>query len=357
MVDKIKVLLVEDDEDDYVLVRHLLSDIGRYRFQLTWVKNHIQTLDEALNGNHDVCLMDYRLAEVDGLTLLKELKERLFQSPVIILTGYGDMDIDIEAMRLGAADYLEKFGLTPDKLERSIRYAIERSITLRALLESEAKLKALSLKIIEAQEAERKSIAKELHDSIGSGLTAIKYALEKKMADLDDTENLKGITLEQVIVMVRDTMEETRRISSNLRPSILDDLGLLTAIRSVCREYQRIYEAIHIESILEIEESYIPDSLKIIIYRVLQEALNNIVKHSGADRVDISLKKNEQGIEFIIKDNGRGFDLKKDHPGSGNKGGMGLVGMSERVLLSNGRFDISSEKGGNTVIRGFWPIS
>lgn len=357
MADKIKILLVEDDEDDYVLVRQLLSDIGKYQFHLTWVKNHIQTLDEALNGSHDVCLMDYRLAEVDGLTLLKELKERLFQSPVIILTGYGDRDIDIEAMRLGAADYLEKFGLTSDKLERSIRYAIERSITLKALLESEAKLKALSLKILEAQEAERKSIAKELHDSIGSGLTAIKYALEKKMADLDETKNLKGITLNQVIVMVRDTMEETRRISSNLRPSILDDLGLLTAIRSVCREYQRIYEVIHIESILDVEESRIPDSLKIIIYRVLQEALNNIVKHSGADQVDISLKKNEHGLEFIIKDNGRGFDLKKDHLGSGNKGGMGLVGMSERVLLSNGRFDISSGKGGNTVIRAFWPIS
>jgi signal transduction histidine kinase len=357
MVDKIKVLLVEDDEDDYVLVRQLLSEIGRYQFQLTWVKNYIETLNEAFKGDHDVCLMDYRLAGYDGLTLLKELKDRLFQPPVIILTGYGDRDIDIEAMRLGAADYLEKFGLTPDKLERSIRYSMDRSITLRALIESEARLKALSVKILEAQEAERKSIAKELHDSIGSGLTAIKYALEKNLADIDETENLKVITLEQVIVMVRDTMEETRRISSNLRPSILDDLGLLTAIRSICREYQRIYEGIHVESMLDIEETDIPYSLKIIIYRVLQEALNNIIKHSGADQVELSLKKNNQGIEFTIKDNGKGFDLKEIRSGFANTGGMGLVGMSERVSLSNGLFDISSEKGSKTTIRAFWPIS
>jgi signal transduction histidine kinase len=357
MVDKIKVLLVEDDEDDYVLVSQLLSEIGRYQFQLKWVKNYNETLDEAFKGNHDVCLMDYRLAGDDGLTLLKELKDKLFQPPVIILTGYGDRDIDIEAMRLGAADYLEKFGLTPDKLERSIRYAIDRYITLRALIESEAKLRALSVKILDTQEAERKSIAKELHDSIGSGLTAIKYALEKKLMEMDDTKGQKGITLEQVIVMVRDTMEETRRISSNLRPSILYDLGLLTAIRSICREYQRIYERIHIESILNIEESEIPDSLKIVIYRVLQEALNNIMKHSGADQVELSLEKNEQGIEFTIKDNGRGFDLKEISSGLPNTGGMGLVGMSERVSLSNGRFDISSGKGGKTILRAFWPIS
>jgi signal transduction histidine kinase len=357
MVNKIKVLLVEDDEDDYVLVRQLLTEIGRYQFQLTWVKNYTETLDEALKGNHDVCLMDYRLAGYDGLTLLKELKDRLFQTPVIILTGYGDRDIDIEAMHLGAADYLEKFGLTPDKLERSIRYAIDRSTTLKALIESEAKLRALSVKILETQESERKSIAKELHDSIGSSLTAIKFALEKKLSELDQLKKPKGITLEQVIAMVRDTMEETRRISSNLRPSALDDLGLLTAIRSVCREYQKLHEGIHIETKLGIEESDIPDSLKIIIYRVLQEALNNIIKHSGADHVEISLEANSQGIEFSIEDNGKGFDLKKVSPGSVGSGGMGIVGMSERVSLSNGRFNISSEKGGKTMLRAFWPIT
>jgi signal transduction histidine kinase len=357
MDDKIKVLLVEDDEDDYVLVRQLLSEIGRYQFELTWVKNYIETLDQALKGNYDVCLMDYRLVGYDGLTLFKELKDRGFQPPVIILTGYGDRDIDMEAMRLGAADYLEKSGLSSDKLERSIRYAIERSMTLNALIESEAKLRALSIKILETQEAERKSIAKELHDSLGSGLTAIKYALEKKLSDINETKTKKGITLEQIIVMVRDTMEETRRISSNLRPSILDDLGLLMAIRSICREYQILHEGIHIETRVNVEESDIPDSLKIIIYRVLQEALNNISKHSGADRVELSLERNKHGIEFAIEDNGKGFDLKEIHSGLVNPSGMGLEGMNERVSLSNGRFDISSEKGGKTTIRAFWPIS
>jgi len=334
----------------------LLSEIGRYPFELTWAKTYSEAVDEALKQNHDVCLMDYRLAGCDGLTLLKDLKERHFQSPVIMLTGYGDRDTDVEAMRLGASDYLEKFGLSPDKLERSIRYAIERSITHEALKASETKLRALSGKILEAQEAERKAIAKELHDSIGSSLTAIKYALEKKLSDLNTTTKTKGISLEQIIVMVRATMDETRRISVNLRPSILDDLGLLTAIISICREHQRLYEGIHIETVLDIEESEIPDSLKIVIFRVLQEALNNIIKHSGADHVELSLKRTEQGIEFNIEDNGKGFDLKKINSRLEKSGGMGLDGMSERVSLSNGRLDISTEKGGNTAIRAFWPI-
>jgi signal transduction histidine kinase len=352
----IRVLLVEDDEDDYVLVRQLLSEIGKFPFELTWAKNHSEALAEATRKYHDVCLMDYRLAGSDGLTLLKDFKNVLFQSPVIMLTGYGDRETDVEAMKLGASDYLEKFGLTPDKLERSIRYAVERSITHKALKDSEAKLRALSSKILKAQEAERKAIAKELHDSIGSSLTAIKYALEKKLTDMNQKPKAEEISLEQVIKMVRDTMEETRRISSNLRPSLLDDLGLLTAITSICREHQRLYNDIQIEIRLNIEESDIPDPLKIVVYRVLQEALNNIIKHSGADHVDLSLEKTGQGIEFRIEDNGKGFDLCDVVTGPDNSGGMGLDGMSERVALSNGKFDISTEKGGRTAIRAFWPI-
>jgi len=356
MENNIRVLLVEDDEDDYVLVRQLLSEIGKFPFELTWAKNHVEALDEALKQCHDICLMDYRLAGCDGLTLLKNFKDNHFQSPVIMLTGYGDRETDVEAMRLGASDYLEKFGLSPDKLERSIRYAIERSITHKALIDSEAKLRALSGKILETQEAERKSIAKELHDSIGSSLTAIKYALEKKLSDMSGSPRAETISLEEVIKMVRDTMEETRRISSNLRPSILDDLGLLTAVASICREYQRLYEDVQIDTELNIKESDIPDSLKIVIYRVLQEALNNIIKHSGADHVDLSLERSEKGIEFKIEDNGKGFDLNEINPGPDNTGGMGLEGMSERVALSHGKFDISTEKGGKTIIRAFWLI-
>jgi signal transduction histidine kinase len=352
----IRVLLVEDDEDDYVLVRQLLTEIGKFSYELTWARNHSEALNDAIKQSHDICLMDYRLAGSDGLALLKEFKDSRFQSPVIMLTGYGDRETDVEAMKLGASDYLEKYGLTPDKLERSIRYAIERSITNKALKDSEAKLRALSSKILETQEAERKAIAKELHDSIGSSLTAIKYALEKKLMDMNQKPKIEGISLEQVIKMVRDTMEETRRISSNLRPSLLDDLGLLTAITSICREHQRLYDSLQIDTRLNIEEFDIPDSLKIVIYRVLQEALNNIIKHSGADHVDLCLERTEHGIEFIIEDNGKGFDLGAVGTGLDSMGGMGLDGMSERVALSNGRFDIATEKGGRTAIRAFWPI-
>ncbi|MBN1628101.1 MAG: response regulator [Deltaproteobacteria bacterium] len=354
---KLRLLLIEDDEDDFVLLKHILSEIERQKFDLTWAREYDETIVRALNGDYDVCIMDYRLGTYDGLTLLREFKKLNFQAPVIMLTGYGDREVDLEAMSLGAADYLEKLGLTPDKLERSIRYAIDRSMTLKALIDSEAKLRRLSSKILKTQEDERKAIAKELHDSIGSSLTAIKYALEKKLSEIHEIKSSKSITLEQLIAMIRETMEETRRISSNLRPSILDDLGLLTAINSICREYQRLYERINIKTTLNIKESEIPDHLKIIIYRVLQEALNNIIKHSGADSVELSLGKTDNGIEIVIEDNGRGFDLEEIHSGSVNSGGTGIIGMSERVALSNGQFNISTGKGRKTAVRAFWPIS
>ena len=174
---------------------------------------------------------------------IKELKEKGFSAPIIILTGQGDHDIDVLAMREGAADYLEKATLSSDHLERSIRYAIDRSRNIQALKESEEKLRALSSKILEAQENERKIVARELHDSVGSSLTAIKYALEQKLVFMKEGIGMEaGISLEQIITLVRDTMEEIHRISSHLRPSVLDDLGLVTAIRSMCREFEDIYK-------------------------------------------------------------------------------------------------------------------
>jgi diguanylate cyclase (GGDEF)-like protein/PAS domain S-box-containing protein len=137
----VRLLLVEDDEDDYVLTRDLLADARRTTFDLEWISSFDEALDaltgDTANGGFDVCLIDYRLGEHDGLELLRHARDLGVTAPLILLTGQGGGDIDLKAMRAGAADYLVKGTIDAPLLERSIRYALEQSRTLRALRESE----------------------------------------------------------------------------------------------------------------------------------------------------------------------------------------------------------------------------
>src|SRR5579863_9372467 len=122
----IKILLVEDDEDDYILTRDLLSEIHGHHFALDWANTYAKGLESMVLNQHEVVLVDYRLGAENGVTLLRRALERGCQAPVILLTGAGQHEIDIEAMQAGAADYLVKAELRSDTLERSIRYAIQR---------------------------------------------------------------------------------------------------------------------------------------------------------------------------------------------------------------------------------------
>jgi signal transduction histidine kinase len=303
--------------------------------------------------------MDYRLDDGDGLEILRELRSSGFTKPVIILTGQGDRDVDLEAMKAGAMDYLEKGALNSALLERSLRYAIQRERTLAALRNSEERLRMLSAKLVEAQEKEREIVAKDIHDSIGSNLAAVKYGLEEKLSRMDrGAAPPEGITLEQLLSVVRETIEETQRVCTDLRPAMLDDIGILATIQWMIQKFQEIYSGIRIEKQLDLQEEDVPERLKIVIYRILQEAMNNISKHSGADRVRLCLAKREDRMELEIEDNGRGLEWtpppSEGHRPRGN--GMGLATMRERAELSGGVFEIRSERGKGTRIRTCWPV-
>jgi signal transduction histidine kinase len=358
VMDRIKILLVEDDEDDFVIIRDTLSDIKRQRFDLKWVKSYDEALKKVGEVSCSVCLVDYFLGDRNGIDLIEEFIRKGFREPIIILTGQGDYDLDILAMKKGAVDYLDKNNLDPLQLERSIRYALRHSEIINELKQSETKLRHLSVKILEAQEKERALVARELHDGVGASLTAVKYALEMGMHSMKKAERApEGNSFEKVIEMVDDAIEETRRISSNLRPASLDTLGLIPAIRSLGREFQELYQDIQLESRINLQEKDIPEKQKIVLYRIVQEALNNISKHSGADSVRFDLRLNEGRVELLVQDNGRGFSVDEALAVNPGKSGMGLDGMLERVMLSDGNIEIQSEAGKGTSIRADFPIS
>jgi PAS domain S-box-containing protein len=238
-----------------------------------------------------------------------------------------------------------------------IRDITDRKKAEEALQESEKQLRYLSSQLLSAQESERKRIARELHDGIGQSMSAIKFSVENTVRQREKSTTGEDIqSLKALIPLIQASIEEVRKIGMALRPSTLDDLGILATISWFCREFQTIYSGIRVEKQIEIQEEEMPDTLKTIIYRVLQESLNNVAKHSEADQVSLSLRKTEGGLELAIEDNGVGFDLGDALSVESSRRGLGLASMRERTELSGGSFAIQSVKGEGTIVRALWPM-
>ena len=242
-------------------------------------------------------------------------------------------------------DYRGKPAILGNIVETTQRKQMEES-----LQESRKELRLLSAQLLTAQENERKWIAQELHDSIGQTLAAAKFSLERKTSQMDIQKAPPGILLENVLSLIQNGIDEARTIMMNLRPSILDDLGILATINWFCREFQRIYSHLLIHRDIRVEEKDIPSHLKIVIFRILQEGMNNVSKHSRAKAVFLSLDKTPQTIELEIRDNGLGFSLETAPRG------LGLTSMKERAELSGGTFVLEAAGGQGTRLRASWPL-
>jgi len=222
---------------------------------------------------------------------------------------------------------------------------------------SEKSLKALSSQLLGREEKIRKNIALELHDSIGQYLSTIKFNAETCITRMENGNS--GQALDQLksgIPIIQHAVEEVRRISMDLRPSILDDLGILATISWFCREFENVYTEISLEKEITAEEVSVPEPLKIIIFRVMQEAMNNVAKHSGADRVLLRLEIADGSLQLLIRDNGAGFDLENIVIKEGPSRSLGLASMRERVELSGGVFRVGTKAGSGTEVQAIWKL-
>ena len=233
----------------------------------------------------------------------------------------------------------------------------ERKHTEDSLKRSETELRRLSSRLLDAHEEESKRIGQELHDGLAQTLSAIKVWGENALLQRSESSSADSLTksLESVVRLSQGAVEEVRRILRNLRPSILDDLGILATISWLCQEFETIYSGIGIKKEIHMEEDEVPDPLKIVIFRIVQEALNNIAKHSKATRARLSLKRAEGNVELSIDDDGTGFDVGHALSGGQPGTGLGLTSIRERSELSGGSFTIESRKGAGTTIRVSWP--
>jgi signal transduction histidine kinase len=212
---------------------------------------------------------------------------------------------------------------------------------------AQAAQQAFSRQLIESQERERQRIAAELHDSLGQNLLVVKNRALLGALSQQDEEARKQF--DEIGATVAQTLEEVRSISYNLRPHHLDQLGLTTTIRAMI---DKIAESsgIGMRSELDDIDGVFPPADEITIYRIIQESLNNVVKHSRAGEAHIAVRSHEDDIEITIRDNGQGFAMTLSNAGLDDRGGFGLKGLAERVQMLGGTHTIDSGPGRGTTV-------
>jgi signal transduction histidine kinase len=207
---------------------------------------------------------------------------------------------------------------------------------------AESELRRLSNQLVRVQEEERKTISRELHDEVGQILTGLR--MELGTLSPNDTEDGFRHRLNSVKRLAEEALRAVRNLSLLVRPSMLDDLGLEPALRWQTKEFSRrtgIPVALAIEGRLD----SLPEAPRLCLYRAIQEALTNCVKHADASRVTVTVRHDDQRVLASVHDNGKGFDRLRMQTH-----GLGLVGMSERVRALHGMITVSSEPGRGTLI-------
>jgi signal transduction histidine kinase len=220
--------------------------------------------------------------------------------------------------------------------------------------EAETAREALRRKLLHAQEEERRRIARELHDQMGQNLTALNIGL-KSLLDDNSRSNMPS-RVERLQELATQTARDLHRVAVELRPAALDDLGLVKAIRNLLETWStRCSVDVDFEA-TQYDATDVSPEIETTLYRVVQEALNNIAKHSGANRVGLLVRRTRSHVQAIIEDDGRGFDTALASAAGNGNGRLGLLGMQERLGTVGGTLKVESTPGSGATLIAQVPI-
>lgn len=256
----------------------------------------------------------------------------------------------------GRPDYEVAHSLLNGGPEADLRVLMMRTNEMLRKSQEEARL--LSMQLLKIQEWERKRIAADLHDGIGQSLSLIKLTMELAVQKMRQGAYVEGMELvQQLVGRVRHTMTELHCTTVCLRHSAIDDIGLMPTLTCFFREFEMAWQGNEFEKSIEISEENVPIPLKITIFRILQEAMNNIAKHAKADWVRVWLGTADGQLRLSVADNGRGFEPALFSASRDSENGFGLLTMRERVRYSSGNFELNSSPGQGTRIFISWPLA
>lgn len=225
----------------------------------------------------------------------------------------------------------------------------------KALRGSERQLRFLSSHLLSAQESERRRISRELHDDLGQALTLLKFQFGFVEKRLPVEMTALRQECEQAQKNIEEIIENVRRLSRDLRPSILEDFGLEAALKRLVQDFSKLYQ-LRASLSLEALHHLTSPQKEVMVYRILQEALTNVGKHAQATQVSIQVKKKGGSLRFIVEDDGRGFSPRRNGQDSSSSVGLGFATITERTRLLGGKIKIQSEEGKGTRLILMVPI-
>lgn len=365
-----KVFLLEDNPGDIRLIQEMFKTMPG--LSLAGAADSLEAAFSFLgNDDIDVILADLNVPDSQGLETVTRLRTHFPSLPIVVITSISDEALGIRAIHLGAQDYLVKGQTDGQLMQRALFYAIERKMIEDALgraknnLEQEVKdrtrelqttnqelvaqialkeraeadLRALSSRVLALQEEERRNVARELHDQVGQSLTVMKLMLGA--AARTAPPDLK-MRLQEVTDQIVEVMRQVRAISHSLRPTVLDDLGLVPGLRSL---FSLLKEQVGLEVVFQHDDLPALDSgISTAAYRIVQEALTNVLRHSGVKLAVVELKMENGNLKIRIEDCGRGFTSDAVRTSTG------LSAMRERASLLSGTCSLNSTPGRGTIV-------
>jgi signal transduction histidine kinase len=226
----------------------------------------------------------------------------------------------------------------------------------QALTESRRELRRLAGLLCSIQEDEKRRIALDLHDGLGQTLVLIKLSVENALR-LAEAEASAGMveSLQQIVPRIKDALVEVHRVALELRPPMLDDLGLLPTLSWFLREYEHACGGMTVDKAFNITEQDVPGALKITLFRILQEATSNVVKHAGATRIRVCLNRLDDVLHLLVEDNGCGFEPASVAAPASDGRGLGLLNLQERARHTGGIYQLESAPGQGTRVQIWWP--
>jgi signal transduction histidine kinase len=354
-----RILFLEDNPDDVELMQHELSESNfQFASQRTDKKNEFLKLVSEFQP--DVILADYSLSSFNGLEAFHMLRKEKMVVPFILVTGVLSEQLALECLKEGIDDFVLKssFKRLPSAILNAIKKKEVEQEKNRMSLELEKSHKELKLLLNRHQqlvEEERTKISRDLHDELGQALTALKIDVSMFWKKFISNKNLSQGTIHDefasIIKLIDQITLSVKTISSGLRPETLDALGIVVAIRWQAIEFEKRNKIV-CKTHLPMDHLDLGKDLSIAIFRIVQEALTNVARHSSATEVEIQLEVVDSLISLKIIDNGKGIDEEQVLSSKS----LGIIGLRERVHLLKGQFDIRSGPEGGTYVLVIIPI-
>lgn len=355
-----QILFLEDNADDVELMEHELHESGM-QFTSRRVDNKDKFIKEVIDFSPDIILADYSLTAFNGMEAFRKLKSENLTVPFILVTGVLSEKLALDCLKEGVDDFILKssFKRLPAAVISAIRKKEMQEEKKRIALELKKSHEELRLLVNRHQisiEEERMNIARDLHDELGQVLTALKIDIAMLRKKLTSGKPMSEQAIQDEFASINKTIDKittsAKEISAGLRPETLDDLGILDAIQWQATEFEKRNQ-ITCQLFLSTDHLDITKELSIALFRIVQEALTNVARHSGATAVQIYLDSLDNVLFLEILDNGKGIEDEKIKSSKS----LGIIGLRERVQLLHGNFFIGKAKGGGTKVSIMIPIT